>query len=119
MKSLKLILVAGSLLVASIAPALHAQDGKMKGGDRMKMMSETLALTDAQKAQIKPILADEVAALKALKDDTATAEDAKRAKARDIRTAHAAKIRAVLTPEQQAKFDEMRPAGGSKKKKGE
>lgn len=115
MKSLKLFVAVGALLASLLIPAVHAQDGKNKGGgggDRLKMMSEALALTDAQKEKIKPIIADEAAALKALREDTSVAEDARRTKQRDIRQAHAAKIRAVLTPEQQAKFDELRPMGG-------
>ncbi|HRE80937.1 MAG TPA: Spy/CpxP family protein refolding chaperone [Opitutaceae bacterium] len=128
MKSLKLFVVIGALLASWCIPALHAQDGKGKGGgpgDRLKMMSEALALTDAQKEKVKAIVADEAAAMKALRDDTSVAEDARRGKMREIRQAHAAKIRAVLTPEQQAKFDEMGAkmgggkGGGKKGKKDE
>jgi len=123
MKSLKLFVVIGALLASWCIPALHAQDGKGKGGgpgDRLKMMSEALALTDAQKEKIKPIIADEAAALKALRDDTSVTEDARRGKMRDIRQAHAAKIRAVLTPQQQAKFDDIgaKMGGGKGGKKG-
>lgn len=119
MKALKLVLLALTFASSIALPVMNAQEGPKAGkqgkGDRVKMMSEELGLSEAQIAQIKPIMADEAKALKALQDDTSLAQDAKRGKMREIRQAHSAKIRAVLTPEQQAKFDAMRPGGGKKK----
>ena len=116
MKSSKLLLSVIALAAFAAAPVLRAEDDKPapaaagasehKGphGDRLKALTEQLGLTDAQVAQIHPILQDEKAALKALEAEPAS--DAKKAKAKEIRESHKAQILAILTPEQQAKFKE-------------
>ena len=119
MKSFKLLLSVLALVAFAAAPALRAQtapatpppagapDHKEKGGhrgERLKELTEKLGLTDAQVAQIKPILQDEMAAMKALKDEPASAD--KKAKMMEIRKSHREQIIAILTPEQQAKFKE-------------
>ena len=84
--------------------------------DRLANLTEQLSLTPAQVEQIKPILNSERDAMRALNQDTSLDREAKRPKMREIREAHDAKIRALLTPEQQAKMDAMRPAGGKKQR---
>lgn len=127
MKSLKFAVLAVGFSLGLVSSALRAEDappppppqeqgGKMekpKGprGDRLKMLSEALSLTDEQKAKIGPILADEAAAMKAVRDDAALADDAKKAKVKEIRDAHQAQVRALLTPEQQEKLDKMPKRG--------
>jgi Spy/CpxP family protein refolding chaperone len=76
---------------------------------RMKQLDENLALTDAQKQQIKEIWAKQVGELKALSPGE------RRGKARDALMATRDQVRAVLTPEQQAKFDTLRPEGRARK----
>lgn len=121
MKAFKYILLAFALITPVVLPAVQAQDkpkgeGKGMRGDRLKMMQEELALTEDQVAKIKPIVAAEGKAMAALRDDTSIAQEDKRGKMREIRQAHASQIRAVLTPEQQAKFDSMGPGAGGKGK---
>ncbi len=131
MKSLKLLLSVLALTAFAAAPALRAEDApanagapakKMHPGDRIKELTEKLSLTDEQVAKIKPILADEMAAMKALHEDNATDKDAKKEKFMEIRKSHADQILAILTPEQQAKFKDMiakhGKGDGPKKKKG-
>ena len=65
-------------------------------------MSEVLNLTQEQKDQIAAIM-----------KEAAAAEEAQRAKMRELRKETEQKIRALLTPEQQQKFDAMpRPEFG-------
>jgi Spy/CpxP family protein refolding chaperone len=133
MKASKLILVALALFVPLSLPALRAdetgkppmrEDRPGKGGrgergekgDRLAMLTEQLSLTPDQVEKVKPILNSEREALRALMQDTSTDREAKRPKMREIRDAHNAKIRAVLTPDQQAKMDSMRAAGGKKQR---
>ena len=131
MKASKFILVALTLLAPLSLPALRAdepakpaaREGRPakgekgpKGGDRLANLTEQLSLTPAQVEQIKPILNSERDAMRALNQDTSLDREAKRPKMREIREAHDAKIRALLTPEQQAKMDAMRPAGGKKQR---
>jgi len=121
MKALKYVLLVLALaapIVSSVAVAEETPKagGKQAKGDRMKDMTEQLGLSEAQVAKIQPIVAEEGKALRALQQDSALAQEDKRGKMREIRQAHAAKIRAVLTPEQQAKFDSMGPGPGGKGK---
>ena len=75
-------------------------------------LDEALSLTADQKAKIKDIYTD------AQKEMEALSPDERREKWRENAKATHEKVRAVLTPEQQAKFDEMRPQrGGGRKKK--
>src|SRR5882757_3072192 len=120
---IKLSLAIAALSLGLAAPITRAEDappspptgehparpeGEHKGsrGDRLKALAEKLNLTAEQKEKIKPIIADEGQALKALRDDTSIERDAKRTKMHEIMQAHNAQIRPLLTPEQQAKLDE-------------
>ena len=116
-----LALAAGLFSTAFIAraaepaapPAAGMKEGKGPGpggprgerGDRLKHLSEMLGLTEEQKTKIGPILLEEAAALKAIYDDKAIEGPAKRVKAREVADSFSAKVRALLTPDQQAKFD--------------
>lgn len=135
---LKLPLLA--VAVALAAPFTFAQDkdappppppgehgGQHKGGPRMdplKMLTEKLGLTEAQQTQLKPILDARKKEMDALREDKSLEKDARWAKAAEIFKAYQPKIRAVLTPEQQKKFDELkeefmggRGPGGPRKEK--
>jgi Spy/CpxP family protein refolding chaperone len=80
----------------------------------MKELSEKLNLTDAQKAAIKPILATEANEIKAVHQDSSLSTEQKQAKTKEIRDNSREKINALLTPEQQKKFAEMKGEAGSK-----
>jgi Spy/CpxP family protein refolding chaperone len=89
-------------------PAAHAKGQRGgRGGDQLGMLTKRLDLTADQQEKIKPILADRQAQMKALHEDTATAGADKRTKMKSIMDSTNAKIRAVLTPDQQTKFDQM------------
>src|SRR5438445_10562634 len=117
-----LVLALAALSLGLAAPITRAQDGppqppkgehpegERKGprGDRIKAVVEKLDLTAEQKEKVKPILEDARKAMEALRADTSIEGDARRTKGREIYQAHVAQIRALLTPEQQAKLDEMK-----------
>ena len=124
MKSLKMF------YAASQAQDRPAREGKAGGGnpaDRIKQLTEQLSLTDAQQTKVKAILTEQGAARKALAGDTALSDQDRRAKGMELMRSTNAKIRAVLTPEQQTKFDKLsaggpgggKGKGGGKKKKDE
>lgn len=112
MKSLKIaFLVAFSALFAS--PFLSAQDqGKKGGGGRgftaeaqIARIDEAVTLTADQKTKATAILTkvqEQVAALP---------QEERMSKGMELRQAANKEIRALLTPEQQTKFDAM-PQGG-------
>lgn len=126
MKTLsKVLLSVLTLTAATAAPLASAQDASARPerperrermgpgprGDRLKMLSEHLGLTADQKAKLQPIFKAERDALEALRDDQSLTREARRDKMREIVESHAAQIRAVLTPEQQAKLDALREKG--------
>ena len=76
--------------------------------DRMRDMAAQLNLTDDQKKKSAPILLAQGPKLKALRDDTSMSQGDKLKKLIEIRDDSDSKVRAVLTPDQQAKFDKIR-----------
>lgn len=80
------------------------------------MLKEKLGLSEAQVDQLKKIFADERDQMKALKEKEGDKES-KRGEMQKIREATRTKIEAILTPEQKAKFAEMRQ--GEKGPKGD
>jgi len=74
----------------------------------LQMLSEKLNLTDDQKAKVKPILQDQLQQMKAVREDSSLSEEQRQAKMKSIHESLHNQINAVLTPEQQAKFKQMR-----------
>lgn len=73
----------------------------------LQMLSEKLNLTDEQKAKLKPILQDQQKQVKAVREDASLSPEQKQAKMKSIHESLHSQINAVLTPEQQTKFNEM------------
>lgn len=73
---------------------------------RLKQMEEALSLTADQKAKIEAIFAEQ------RKEMEAIPQDQRREKMREIMVKYRDKMAAILTPEQKAKFEQMRPQGG-------
>jgi len=95
-------------------PPAGEHEGRRAGprGDQLKFYTEKLNLTPDQQAKVKPILEDQKKALEALREDASVDRDAKRAKFQEIDKAHRDQIRALLTPEQQAKLDAIKEGPG-------
>lgn len=74
---------------------------------QLDMMTKHLKLTPDEVTQVKAIDETQHTQMMALRQDTATPQDEKRTKMMAMRQDREAKIRAVLTPDQQPKFDEM------------
>jgi Spy/CpxP family protein refolding chaperone len=128
------VLVCGAgLAVASAAaqdgPPPPPQDGQqqgpppgsrggMRGGNpemRAKMLQRQLGLTDDVTMQVKAIFIDGTSKMEALRSGSASPEEL-RPQMMAIHKAEAAKVSALLTPDQQAKYAEMEarrgPRGG-------
>jgi Spy/CpxP family protein refolding chaperone len=71
-------------------------------------MSNKLNLTDGQKAQITPIIADRQAEMQTLMQDTSTRRMQKARKAKSIMADSDKKIEALLTKDQKKTYDEMK-----------
>ena len=72
---------------------------------RLQELSTELNLTDDQKAQLKPILQDEVQQLRAVNDDASLTADQKKAKFTEIRQSYKSQMVSILNPEQQKKLE--------------
>ena len=95
---------------ATAPPPPPGQAGPRQGGMRgnqVEFLTGKLNLTPDQVTQVKAIDADSSNQMKALREDTTTAGPDKRTKMMDIRKASQDKIRALLTPDQQTKFDAL------------
>ena len=77
-------------------------------GDRLEMLTEKLNLTNAQMTAIKPIFVTEANDIKAVWQDNSLSKEQKQSKMFDIREAAKEKINTILTPEQQAKWAELK-----------
>jgi len=125
--ALLVVLAVGMMLAAQASHALQtgpaAQDRSAMGApaagspeSHLKMLSEKLNLTDDQKARIKPILEDEGQQMKAVRDDTALSDQQRHAKMKGIHESFHDQINAVLTPEQQGKWKQMKQEAMEKHK---
>jgi Spy/CpxP family protein refolding chaperone len=106
--------VLGGLLVcwpvatqgAKLANPAGGKDAPAK--EHLKKLAAELQLTDQQKEQLKPILRDEAQKLKSLRAETGVTKRQKRAQLIQIRQDLVARVKTVLTPEQFAKWQELR-----------
>ena len=102
-------LVGGTAMYAQMGPGEGqgqggGQWGRGPGGQpptteqRLERMTQQLNLTEAQQAQIKPILENESTQMQALRADTSLSQDDRRAKMMQIRQESASQIKPILTP---------------------
>jgi Spy/CpxP family protein refolding chaperone len=104
------LLLAGQTNAAPQTPPQgHEAMGATASADaHFQMLSEKLSLTEDQKAKVKPILQDQAQQLKAIHDDPSLTPEQKAAKKKAIHETTHDQIKAVLTPEQQEKFKQMK-----------
>lgn len=91
---------------AATQPAKVEQDGAVL--KHMQKVATELGLTAEQKQQLKPILRGERAKLKALRDDQSLTRLEKRKKLMALREELMPQLKGVLTPEQLAKWQQLR-----------
>jgi Spy/CpxP family protein refolding chaperone len=81
--------------------------------EQLQRLSETLSLTQEQKDQITAIIKGNAPQRQAIMNDASLTPEDRRAKMRELMKGTPPKIRALLTTEQQQKFDAMpRPEFG-------
>ena len=105
------------VLIAGLAPAAQAHDRHEDHGARlekhMEHAAERLALSDAQKQQLRPLIEEHVAKAKAIRDKY-PAESSPEQKQqmhqemRAVREEYDGKVRDVLTEEQRQEWEKMR-----------
>jgi periplasmic protein CpxP/Spy len=113
-------------LVYTIAPAAVAQDNgtnqeqsapehghhHFDPQQRTDMLTKHLNLTSDQQGKVLDIMKSEQSQMESLHSDTSLSQDDRRSKMMDIRKTSNDQIRALLTPDQQKKFDEMQSRHG-------
>jgi Spy/CpxP family protein refolding chaperone len=108
--------VAPMMAQDASAPAPQQGDSGQPGGrpttDQMvqrqiEHLTKALSLTPAQATQIKPILQSQITKMMALRQDTETSQMDKRQQMMQIRSDSQSQIRAVLTSDQQPKYDAL------------
>ena len=93
----------------------QSQMGNHRHGDRkedmqehMDKMSTALGLTADQKSQVQDIMKEQMSQARTVRQDSSLSDDQKQAKMKELHESTHSKINAVLTPDQQKKFAEMR-----------
>ncbi|MDB6112123.1 MAG: hypothetical protein JWR69_3873 [Pedosphaera sp.] len=89
-------------------PPVGAEGRRPGMQDRLSKIAEELKLTDDQKQKWEAIFKDQAEKPKGNRADNALSGEAKAAKAKEIRDSSDAKIKALLTPEQQEKWKAYR-----------
>jgi periplasmic protein CpxP/Spy len=116
MKKLSLIaaLAIGGLIACSTLVTAQDAPKKGKGGyspeQQLERMTTTLSLTDEQKPKVKAVLEETSKKMKDLRSETD--QTTRREKMKPIMDEQNTKLKAILTPEQFTKYQEMRPTGG-------
>lgn len=112
--SIRMLVTVGTLgLALSAVPIVNAQQGPGGKGrgpsieERIKTIDDAVKLNDEQKGKIADLLKKQQEQMQALRKDGGLAREERRAKAESIMKETIAAVRALLTPEQQAKFDAM------------
>ena len=106
LKYLSLTVVA--LAVVAMAEAKHERSGTHDQGKRGERLKQELGLTDDQIAKLKPILESLHQERKAIKEDTVLTKTEKHQQMKALQDKYASQLGAVLTPEQQVKWKELR-----------
>ena len=99
-----LIALTGLRVAAQTEATSVDPETKAKVQEKLAQISSELNLTDAQKAQLKPILQSEVQQFQAVKNDTSLSPDQKQAKVKEIQQTYRSQMSNILTPEQQKKW---------------
>lgn len=97
------------MLVAGLSLGLYASPAKGEGhrGGKLRGMKE-LNLSQEQQEQLKSIHKDFASKFKDLREDNSISKDVKREKAKELVAAKQDRVKGILTPEQQSKWEKSK-----------
>lgn len=103
------LMLAGSVVTSqpTFARGAHAGSGQAEA-KKLEKLADELGLTPDQKSKIKAIYMSEMPKIKAIRKDATLTEDQKKDQIKPIRQGIRAQVEAILTPEQKAKWAEIR-----------
>lgn len=108
------LILAAALLAPCGAVSLQAQTPDAvvtrpapSANQALELYARRLGLTDEQKVKLKPIIADRRQQMMDLRDDTSVQGKEKMKKMQSVVADSDKRISAVLTPDQQKKFEEL------------
>jgi Spy/CpxP family protein refolding chaperone len=104
-----IILLGIRMLAAVPVPQNGGQRmrGPMTPEDQLARLTKQLKLTDEQQAKIKPILEEQHNKMMDLRQDTSMPREERFAKFREVRQESMGKMKPILNPEQQKKWEKM------------
>jgi len=111
----RLVIFSALAALSILTPVVMAQKQE-SGENRLQQMSQQLNLTEDQKTKLKPILQEEAQKLRELKNDTSSSRQEKMQKAKQIHSEYKPQIDAILTPEQQQRWHQMKQEAKSRAK---
>jgi len=111
----RLVIFSALAALSILTPVVMAQKQE-SGENRLQQMSQQLNLTEDQKTKLKPILQEEAQKLRELKNDTSSSRQEKMQKAKQIHSEYKPQIDAILTPEQQQRWQQMKQEAKSRAK---
>ena len=110
-KIIQFTIALGLMVFSTSLQAQECHKGKGHKG-RMEMMRTNLDLSDAQAAQMESLNAKYRPQIKALKADETMDQETRRTKIHAIHEAKKADVKAILSPEQLVKLEEMHKGRG-------
>jgi len=81
---------------------------KMDPAAHADMLAKKLGLSDDQKAKVQSIFEDQQKQMESMKSDTSMSKADRHSKMKEMHENTMTQVRAVLNPDQQKKFDEMK-----------
>jgi len=111
----RLVIFSALAALSILTPVVMAQKQE-NGENRLQQMGQQLNLTEDQKTKLKPILQEEAQKLRELKNDTSSSRQEKMQKAKQIHSEYKPQIDAILTPEQQQRWQQMKQEAKSRAK---
>jgi hypothetical protein len=85
----------------------HGRDRGMSPAKRVERLTRQLSLTSDQQSKVQGILQQQQASMRNLRQDSSLSPQDRRAKMMDMRSTTDSQIRALLTGDQQQKWDQM------------
>ena len=107
MKSIRLVAIASTLMIALTAIAQQASEPGPTVEAHLKVLSEKLGLTEAQQAKARPIIQEMSDAERKIRQDDSLSHKERLDKVRPLREKADKRLRKILNEDQKVKLDQL------------